>query len=216
MAVTVKVGNQEEIEAEGENKEGAIKIKVGPSDEPKDIVVKVLGDKEEGHKPVSIKLNVRKSLDGNIIISDHPDIDIVIMPPQSKIVAFPKEKRTDKVYDVQDRFFNFLNKKGIVNKSKIQSGAAFGSMEAMYPVVDQEKFSAVQVILLTISKFIDEESEYFNIDDEFEKEFEDSLTDPDEEESTELGEVPHADQKGSIRPGYIYSPYGISSIYRYE
>ena len=65
-------------------------------------------------------------------------------------------------------------------------------------------------LLIIIFSFIS------NIDDEFEKEFEDSLTDPDEEESTELGEVPHADQKGSIRPGYIYSPYGISSIYRYE
>ena len=32
MAVTVKVGNQEDIDIEEENKESAIKIKVGPSD----------------------------------------------------------------------------------------------------------------------------------------------------------------------------------------
>ena len=95
--------------------------------------------------------------------------------------------------------------------------AAYGSMEAQYPPPTPDQgFSTVQAVLLVISKFIESESEYFLVDDEFEKEFEDSLTDPDEDESTELGEVPHADQKGSIRPGYIYSPYGISSIYRYE
>lgn len=208
MAVNIKLTQPEKKEE--------IKIKVG-EEKDKDVIVKILGDKKYDHEPISISLNIRKTLDGNIIISDHPDIDIVIMPSDFKIVAFPKEKRTDKVYDVQDRFFNFLNKKGIIKKSKIQSGSAFGSMEALYPMPKKDPaFSTVQMIMLTISKFIDEESEYFNIDNEFEKEFEDSLTDPDEEESTELGEVPHADQKGSIRPGYIYSPYGISSIYRYE
>ena len=92
--------------------------------------------------PVKIRLKVRKTVDGNLLISDHPDIDI--------------------------------------------------------------------------SKFIEEESQYFNLDDELEAEFEKNLTEPDEEDSTELGEVPHSAQRGSIRPGYIYSPYGISSAYRYE
>ena len=41
-------------------------------------------------------------------------------------------------------------------------------------------------------------------------ELEDSYTDPDDEESTELGEVPHKEKKGSIDPGY--KPYGL--IYR--
>ena len=90
-------------------------------------------------------------------------------------------------------------------------------MEAKYPPPKQDQgYSTLQVVLLVISKFIESEADYFNVDEEFEEEFEQSLTDPDEDESTELGEVPHADQKGAIRPGYIYSPYGISSIYRYE
>lgn len=90
-------------------------------------------------------------------------------------------------------------------------------MEAKYPPpTPDQQFSTLELILLVVSKFVEDESDYFNVDEEFEKEFENSLTDPDEDESTELGEVPHGDQKGSIRPGYIYSPYGISSIYRYE
>lgn len=48
---------------------------------------------------------------------------------------------------------------------------------------------------------------------ELEKEFEERLTDPDEKESTELGEVPAAERKGSITPstmrryGTLPGPY---------
>ena len=174
-------------------------------------------DESLKNEPITISLKVRKTLDGNVVISDHPDIDIIINPTENKIIAFSTDHRSDKVYDVQDRFFNFLAKKGIIDRSKIQSGSVYGSMEAKYPAPsDQQTFSTLQLLLLVIFRFIEDESDYFSVDDEFEKEFEDSLTDPDEDESTELGEVPHADQKGAIRPGYIYSPYGISSIYRYE
>ena len=38
------------------------------------------------------------------------------------------------------------------------------------------------------------------------------ITDPDQEESTELGEVPHDKSKGSIVPGYYRSPYWMSYI----
>tara|TARA_R110000851_G_scaffold149283_4_gene289806 strand:- start:129 stop:707 length:579 start_codon:yes stop_codon:yes gene_type:complete len=174
-------------------------------------------DEKPKNEPITIKLAVRKTLDGNIVVSDHQDIDIVINPVENKITAFSTDKRSDKVYDVQDRFFNFLAKKGIIDRSKIQSGSVYGSMEAKHPAPSpDQQFSTLEVLLLVISRFIEDESDYFNVDDEFEKEFEESLTDPDEDESTELGEIPHGDQKGSIRPGYIYSPYGISSIYRYE
>lgn len=163
-----------------------------------------------------IKLKASKTLAGNVLVEDHPDMDIVISPEGRKIITFPKEKKTDKVYDVQDRFFEFLAKQGVIQRESIHSGAAYGSIEAKYAKPKDESVSAVQVALLAISKFIDEESDYFDVGEEFEKEFEKSLTDPELEDSTELGEVPHADQKGAIRQGYIYSPYGISSIYRYE
>ena len=192
MAVTIKIG-------------AAAQAQVDPSAE------------NPRNEPVTVKLTVRKTLDGNIVISDHSDIDIVIDPKENKLITFSTDRRSDKVYDVQDRFFNFLAKKGIIDRSKIQSGSVFGSMEAKYaPPSPDQQFSTLEVLLLVVSRFIEDESDYFNVDEEFEKEFEKSLTDPDEDESTELGEVPHGDQKGSIRPGYIYSPYGISSIYRYE
>ena len=48
---------------------------------------------EEVKKPQdSIKLNARKSLDGNIMIFDHEDMDIVVMPSKKKVITFPKDK----------------------------------------------------------------------------------------------------------------------------
>jgi len=178
------------------------------------LTVKIGDDQETTHDAVKVELNIRKTLDGNLMIFDHPEVDIVIKPANNKIIVFPKDRLSDKVYDVQDRFFHFLASKGVVDRGRIHAGAVYGSMEAQFP--NMEESSAIQNVLNVISKFIGDEQDYFNAASRFEKEFEESLTEPDDEESTELGEVPHASQKGSIRPGYIYHPYGISSLYRYE
>ena len=63
------------------------------------------------------------------------------------------------------------------------------------------------VIRISISNFINEERPYFEFMDKFEEMETDHFVDPDEEESTELGEVPHDEVKGSIRTGYNYGPY---------
>ena len=39
---------------------------------------------------------------------------------------------------------------------------------------------------------------------------------PDEYDSTELGEVPHDQNKGTNRPGYPGYYYGLAGVYRYE
>jgi hypothetical protein len=41
----------------------------------------------------------------------------------------------------------------------------------------------------------------------------DELLHPDKTDSTELGEVPQAVEKGSIRPGYIRDPYSLNYLY---
>ena len=162
----------------------------------------------------SLKINIRKTLDGNIAMLGHRDIDIVVSPTKRTIVAFPKERSTSKVYDVQNRLFHFLRGRGVIIASTVQAGDVFGSLQAEYP--ESEDVSSLQTVVFVVSKFLRQEEDEFQTFDEFDDEFEDSYTDPEEDESTELGEIPHADQKGSIRPGYIYSPYGISSVYRYE
>jgi len=39
-----------------------------------------------------IKLQARRTLDGNILILDHPDIDIVLSPKNKKVLALSKKQ----------------------------------------------------------------------------------------------------------------------------
>ena len=55
-----------------------------------------------------ILLKARKTIDGNIIIPDHPDMDIMIIPAKNKIVSLPKEDLDDELYDSQKRYLIFL------------------------------------------------------------------------------------------------------------
>tara|TARA_Y100000310_G_scaffold222387_1_gene224095 strand:- start:346 stop:906 length:561 start_codon:yes stop_codon:yes gene_type:complete len=185
----------------------ALTIKIG--DQPE-------GEEQEApeHDPIPIRLNIRKTVDGDILIFDHPDVDITILPKKRKVVVFPKVRVSDEIYDVQDRFFKALFARGAIKQDSVQGGNVYGSMEASYP--DSEEVNVLQALILAISKFVEEEKKFVEFDDQVEKEWEEGLLDPDDEDSTELGEVPQSIQKGSVRPGYIYSPYGISSVYRYE
>ena len=186
----------------------ALTIKIGDPQEEEE------AQEAPEHDPIPIQLNIRKTVDGDVLIFDHPDIDISISPATSKIVVFPKTRISDKIYDIQDRFFKDLFEKGVIKQDSVHSGNVYGSMEAVYPGTDETNM--LQILILTISRFIEEEKKFVDFDDQVEKEWEENLLEPDEDDSTELGEIPQTRQKGSVRPGYIYSPYGISSIYRYE
>ena len=163
-----------------------------------------------------VELDMRRSLDGNLMIFDHEDIDIVLVPTTNKIIAFPKELMEDRVYATQDRFFYFLRKKGVINPETVKGGSVYGSFEATISKPIEEGVSAPQVALSVIDKFIKEEKPYFRKYHELEDEWEKELTDPSNMDSTALGEVPQASKKGSLRPGYIRGPYGMTSFYRYE
>ena len=61
-----------------------------------------------GGEPVErILLKAKKTIDGNIIISDHPEMTILILSDKSKIVSLPKEELDDELYDSQKRLFDF-------------------------------------------------------------------------------------------------------------
>ena len=66
--------------------------------------------------------------------------------------------------------------------------------------------TALQAATYVIAEFIHLEAEHEKIADEYEKELEDMYTIPSDRDSTEFGEVPQYAQKGSMRPGYYYSP----------
>ncbi len=63
---------------------------------------------------IQIELKARKSMDGNILIFDHKEIDIVIMPEKNKVVTFAKDDYSETIYHVQDRFVDDLKRTGNV------------------------------------------------------------------------------------------------------
>ena len=181
----------------------AINIKIGKTeDAPR-------ASEEPKAPPITMSLDIRKTMDGNLIISDHNDVDVVIMPQKKKIVAFPKEIQNDLVYDTQDRLFKYLRKKGIIDPDSIRGGNSYGSMEALLVGADQDNF--LPLVVLNVSNFIDDERPYFEYIEKYNTMEEDEFLDPSSADSTELGEVPQAAEKGGIRPGYgRVSPYFLS------
>ena len=158
--------------------------------------------------PTTIKLNLRRALNGDYLIYDHPLFDIVIMPTKNKIVSFRKRDTQIDPYPSQDKYLDYLMRLGMIVQDSIQGGNVFGSLEAVYPIND--KVDTIQALLLATYNFLKDEKELFSAVEEFEEEYEDRLLDPEAEDSTELGEVPQAAKKGSIDPNSL--PYGL--IYR--
>ena len=157
-----------------------------------------------------VALEVRKSLDGNIMIFDHQDIDIVIVPESNKVVTFPKGEYSKHVYPSQDKLFNYLRKDGVIQYDSIKGGNIFMSMEAI--IAESEEVNVIDATLYSISKFMNGEKEIFAYEDNMEKEEEAHLTEPTDKDSTELGEVPEEPRKGSIMPGV--NPYGTAGQYQ--
>ena len=176
------------------------------------ITVKIPQQPEKLGIKEDIKLKIRKTMGDQLVVEDHPDVDIVIYPDSNKILALAKHRTNEEVYDTQDRLFLLLRNEGIIKPETIHSGFVYGSMEGEMFV--NENHDMIQVALLGINKFIVEEKPYFEHIEEFEKAVDDYLTEPTPADSTPLGEVPQEPTKGSIRPGWIRGPYGMNIMYR--
>jgi len=169
-------------------------------------ILKKLGIQED------ITLQVKKTLGNQLVIFDHPDVDIVVYPESNKILALAKQTSNEEVYDTQDRLFLLLRREGIIEPDSVRAGNVYGSMEAQMFL--NEDYDMVQVALYGINKFIIEEKPYFEHLEAFEKAVDDYITEPTDDDSTPLGDVPQEPVKGSIRPGWIRGPYGMSIMHR--
>jgi len=189
----------------------SVTINLIPSDEP--IHIKVGAAARKPVPSITLELNIRKSLSGDLMIFDHADIDIVMSSKNNKITAFPKETMNDIVYGAQNRLFTFLRKKGIVIAESVQGGSYYGAIEGMMEAPYSDKINAAKFALINISKFIEEERPYFENLEAMVSATDSEFVDPDLADSTELGEVPQQAQQGSIRPGYVRDPFGFSYMY---
>tara|TARA_R110002126_G_scaffold198489_1_gene346088 strand:+ start:2056 stop:2598 length:543 start_codon:yes stop_codon:yes gene_type:complete len=158
-----------------------------------------------------INLKARRTIDGNILILDHEDMDIVIMTEKNKCIAFPKENMSNKVYAAQDRMFQFLAKKGLVSRATIRGGNVFGALEAellesSIPGVDRN-----QALLFCLHEYITDERPYFKTAEEYDEDRLDAMLRPSPEDSTELGDVSQSATKGAN--GTTRGPYGLQYNY---
>jgi len=186
----------------------SIKINVTPDASGADEI-----SKEESQEPVhpQISLNARKTIDGKIMIRDHIDIDIVVDPKAKQIITFPKNNMSDEVYQAQNNYFEFLAKKGVIDRASVHSGDVFASMQGNYPDPIDEGISSTQVALLSTYQFIEEEKPRFETEEWLDNELDDYYVHPTPEDSTPLGEVPEKAEKGNIGPNNpwaYYSGYG--------
>ena len=180
----------------------AIKITVGSKQPP------------EPPKPdpiAEVELQIRRTANGDYFISDHADIDIIVMKNKNKVLAIAKDIMSEMVYGAEDRLFSFLIKKGLVSPDSVQGGSIYGSMEGQ--LLPSDELNVINMTILNIAKYIDEERPYFEFVEKFDEMETEYFTEPDEEDSTELGEVPQEVEKGTIRPGYTYGPYWQSYTY---
>ena len=172
-------------------------IKINPT-----VSVKITNDRL---KDYVFELTVRENLSGDLMIYDHKDIDIILMQEKKKIVAFAKDMLTDTVYGAESRLFEYLKKHGIVAYDSIQGGNIYGSMEAK--ILESKKYDSVKSALLNIAEWFKNEKPMMDDLDVHDDMMDDALLYPDEKNSTELGEVPHEEEKGSILQKNLFAPY---------
>jgi len=180
----------------------SIKVKIGAAAEEAQPDIK-LTIKEKNTK--NYNLHLRKALNGDLMIFDHTDIDIVVMLEEKKVVAFAKDIMSEVVYGAEDRLFSHLRKKGIIKYDSIKGGNVYGSLEGQ--IHDSQELDEIKATLIQIAEWIEGERPYFEAARAHDEMMDDYLTDPDQDDSTELGEVPHEEEKGSILQHNLFAPY---------
>tara|TARA_R100001443_G_scaffold89712_1_gene96234 strand:+ start:473 stop:1048 length:576 start_codon:yes stop_codon:yes gene_type:complete len=184
MALNVKIGNQE------------------PEEKAPDLKVEFKGEEKQ---TLDLQLKLRSALNGDLMILDHKDIDIIVQPKNNKIVAFAKDILSDVVYGAESRLLEFLRKHGVIEFDSIQGGNVYGSLEGK--IMSSETHDSIKATLLNISEWMKTEEPYMKGVSAYEQMEDDALIDPDNADSTDLGQVDQAAKKGSIDPSTIFAPY---------
>ena len=159
-----------------------------------------------------LRLKARKTVRGDIVVLDHPDIDIVVSPHENRVVAYSKKEYGDHVYALQSRLFDYLVRKGCVLNGSVRSSNVYSSMQG-FLLPDAEKKNKVdphQIAIYLIAKFLRHELGVQDVVDDYQEAYDDLLTDPEPEDSTRLGKVPHQPNKGDsyANTGNYFGLYG--------
>ena len=162
---------------------------------------------------VDFKLMTKSAINGDIMILDHKDIDIVLQQKDNKVITFAKDTISDYTYGAEARLLEFLRKKGVLEYDSIQGGNIYGSLEGK--LMESKDVEINKVVLKVISEWMTTEESYLKGSTAYDDMSDDHLLSPDGEYSTELGEVPAEEQKGSILQHNLFAPY-LYGRYTYE
>ena len=132
-----------------------------------DVIVYV--GKEAEKTRLNLELKAKKSLDGNIMIFDHQEMDIVIMPKKKKVVAFAKDDFSETVYESQSRLFARLKHDGLVGFESIRGGNVYGSLEGTILEAQDKDLNVVDYVLYGVYRFLKEEKPYYDYIEDYEK-----------------------------------------------
>jgi hypothetical protein len=160
----------------------------------------------------NFNLMSRSAVNGDIMILDHKDIDIVLKK-EGKIITFAKETMSDFTYGAEARLLEFLRKKGVLEYDSIQGGNIYGSLEGK--LMESDDTNVENVVLMVISEWMSTEDSYLKGTTAYDNMEDEQIISPDGEYSTELGEVPAAEKKGSIDQSTLFAPY-LYGRYTYE
>ncbi len=176
------------------------------------ITIKI-GDSTPEQKPIqaSVSLQIKKTLDGNLIITDHEYLDILVKPSEGKVVTFPKPQIEKDVYDYQKELMNDLFQGGVSDAAAPRGGPVFGMVETTYPV--EGDVDTLQAVLYRISEFLRKTANSEQFAKEYDENIEDRFTDPNAKDSTKYGEIPPYQDtpEGSALQGdatYTFAGYG--------
>jgi hypothetical protein len=173
------------------------------------IKIRLGGYDQSEKKPIqaTISLKISKTLNGNLLISDHKHMDIIVVPKENKIVTLPKPYAEIDTFPIQQEFMYSLFKGGVVDGFGPQGGPVFGMLEAKYP--DTSDVDPVQAVLYQVEKYIKETRDDDAVLVAYDNNIEDRFVDPSDEESTDYGEIPpYEDTPGG-------STTSVSSYYGY-
>jgi hypothetical protein len=104
-----------------------------------------------------ISLNMKKTVDGNILIDENVDFYIFILPYETKIITIPKDYSNKFCTERQVKFFDYLTKEGFIKPQAVQAGELYGSFETEYLVPREEERGVLESLLAVIFDFIQEE-----------------------------------------------------------
>ena len=186
MTVKVKINDKVQVDVKP-----TVKVKIMPSN----------------MMELEVSLALREAINGDYMIFGHSDIDIIILKEQSKIVAFAKDLMTESVYGAESRLFEFLKKRGVIAYDSIQGGNVYGSLEGkMLDGTKKEKNNIFEA-LKALGDWMESEQPYIKSSETYDDLMDDHLLNPSDEETTELGEIPHEERKGSLMQRNLFAPY---------